>query len=81
MISTSKITLNQNNLKILRPKVTKNLTNLCKKFCESPPTAFFSIAYNFKMIFQMRQFANNINFMRTLLALFCWFAGHIMLQF
>jgi len=34
MISSSKITLSQNNLKILRPKVTKNITNLCKKFCE-----------------------------------------------
>ncbi len=37
MISASKSTLNLNNLKILRPKVTNNLTNLCKKFCESPP--------------------------------------------
>jgi len=37
MISASKSTLSLNNLKILRPKVTKNLTNLCKKFYESPP--------------------------------------------
>ncbi len=37
MISASKSTLSLNNLKILRPKVTKNLTNLCKQFCESPP--------------------------------------------
>jgi len=36
MISASKSTLGRNNLKILRPKVTKNLTNLEKKFCESP---------------------------------------------
>ncbi len=40
MISTSKSTLCLNNLKIIRPKVTKNLTNLHKKFCESPPRAF-----------------------------------------
>jgi len=37
MISASKSTLSLNNLKILRPKVVKNLKNLCKKFCESPP--------------------------------------------
>jgi len=37
MISTSKSTLILNNLKILRPKVTKNLINLNKKFCESQP--------------------------------------------
>jgi len=29
--------LNLKNLNILRSKVTKNLTNLLKKFCESPP--------------------------------------------
>jgi len=34
---TLKSALSLNNLKILRPKVTKNLTNLRKKFCESPP--------------------------------------------
>jgi len=38
MISASKSTLGLKNLKILRPKVTKNLTNLRKKFCESPPS-------------------------------------------
>ncbi len=37
MMSASKMTLSQNNLKIFRPKVTKNCTNLHKKFCESPP--------------------------------------------
>ena len=36
-LSTSKSTLSLNNLKILRPKVTKNLTNFRKKFCEFPP--------------------------------------------
>ncbi len=35
----SKSTLSLINLKILMPKVTKNLTNLRKKFCESPPCA------------------------------------------
>jgi len=37
MISASKSTLSLKNLKILRPKVTKNLTNLHKKFWEFPP--------------------------------------------
>jgi len=37
MISALNITLSHNNLNILRPEVTKNLTNLPKKFCESPP--------------------------------------------
>jgi len=37
MISASKTAVSLNNLKILRPKVMKNLTNLPKKFCESPP--------------------------------------------
>jgi len=35
MISASKSTLSQNNIKILRPKVTNNVTNFHKKFCES----------------------------------------------
>jgi len=37
MISASKTTLNLNNLKILRPEVTKNIKYLRKKFCEFPP--------------------------------------------
>jgi len=37
MISASKSTLSINNLKILTPKVTKNLMNLRETFCESPP--------------------------------------------
>jgi len=40
MISASKSTLSLNNLKILRSKVTKNLTILPKKFCEYPPRYF-----------------------------------------
>jgi len=32
--------LSHYNLKILRPKVTKNIKNLHKKFCEFPPRAF-----------------------------------------
>jgi len=42
MTSASKSNLNLSNLKILRPKVTKNLMNLSKKFCEFPPR-YFSI--------------------------------------
>jgi hypothetical protein len=40
MMSASKSTLSLNNLKILRPKVTKNLMNLSKTFCEYPPSLF-----------------------------------------
>ncbi len=36
MISGSKTTFSLNNLKILRPKVTKNLMNMHKKFCKYP---------------------------------------------
>jgi len=44
MIYASKSTLNLNNLNMLRPKVTKNLTNLLKKFCESRPAELYNIA-------------------------------------
>jgi len=37
MIFASKSTVSLDNLKILRHKVMKNLTNLLKKFCEFPP--------------------------------------------
>ncbi len=37
MISTSKTTFCHFNFKILRLKVTKNIKNLRKKFCESAP--------------------------------------------
>jgi hypothetical protein len=37
MISASKTTFSHYNLKILRPKVTKNIKNLRKKFREFPP--------------------------------------------
>jgi len=37
MISASKTTFSHYNLKILRPKVTKNVKDLLKKFCEFPP--------------------------------------------
>ncbi len=40
MISASKTNFSHYNLKILRPKVTKNLKNFRKKFCESPPRIF-----------------------------------------
>ena len=36
MTYASKTTFCLNNLKILRPKVTKNIKNLRKKFCEYP---------------------------------------------
>jgi len=39
MISASKSTLSLININILRTKVTKNLTNLPKKFCEFPPSS------------------------------------------
>jgi hypothetical protein len=37
MISASKTTFSHYNLNILRPKVTKNIKNLRKKFCEFRP--------------------------------------------
>jgi len=40
MIPASKSTLSLNNFKILRPKVKKNLMNLCKKFIEYPRWVF-----------------------------------------
>ncbi len=43
MIPASKSTLSLNNFKFLRPKVTKNLTNLPKKFCEPNPGLFVRI--------------------------------------
>jgi len=43
MISASKTTFSLKNLKILRPKRTKNLTNLHKKFWESPPRMFVAL--------------------------------------
>jgi len=43
MISASKSTLSLNNLKILRLKVTENLMNLLKMFCEYPPRALIWI--------------------------------------
>jgi len=49
IIFASKTTNSCYNLKILRPKVTKNLTNLRKKFCESPPRA---LIFHFYFILQ-----------------------------
>jgi len=36
-MSASETTFSHFNLKILMPKVMKNITNLRKKFCEFPP--------------------------------------------
>ncbi len=38
MTCSSKNTFSLFNLKVLRPKVTKNITILLKKFCEFPPS-------------------------------------------
>ncbi len=38
MTTASKSTLRLFNLKILKTKVKKNLTNFCKKFCKFPPS-------------------------------------------
>jgi len=51
MMSASKTTFSFKNLKILRPKVTKNLMNLIKKFCEFPPR-FISLASIFENQFE-----------------------------
>jgi len=55
MISASKTTLNLNNLKILRPKVAQNLTNLRKKFCEFPPCSS-------KCLLGLKQMNNKVTF-------------------
>jgi len=44
LISASKTNYRHYNLKILRPKVTKNIKNLHKKFCEFPPWPSTSIS-------------------------------------
>jgi len=45
MISASKTTYSHYNLKILRPKVKKNIKNLHKKFCEFPPRYLSLVAF------------------------------------
>jgi hypothetical protein len=54
MISPSKTTFSLGNLKILRPKVLKNLTNLLKKFCEFPLTLLFCDSDVFFFIYRGR---------------------------
>ncbi len=66
MIYASKNTFSHYNLKILRLKVTKNLTNLLKNFCEFWPNSIFlltwsklsrshsRVKFGFKMIFKNR---------------------------
>ncbi len=44
MISASKTTFSHFNLKILRPKVMKNIKNLRKKFCEFRPRTFVCLS-------------------------------------
>jgi hypothetical protein len=68
MISASKSTLSLNNIKILRPKVTKNITNWRKKFCESPPRSTCKETWykklfdvNVTMSYQFLFFAYNLN--------------------
>jgi len=53
MISASKTTLNHYNLKILRLEVTKNITNLHKKFCEFHPSSP-SYYFSFILIFAVK---------------------------
>ena len=63
MISASKTTLSHFNLKILRPKVTQNIKNLRKKFCESAPS-FFNIFFDslfFLLIVILRRLHNNLS--------------------
>ncbi len=55
MISASKTTYIHYNLKILRPKVTKNIKNLRRKFCEFPPRV---LLYLHKVFFQFLNQSN-----------------------
>jgi hypothetical protein len=50
MIFASKNTLSLNNLKILRPKVMKNIKNLRKRFCEFPPR-FLILGTSLRLLF------------------------------
>jgi len=59
MKPASKSNLSLNNLKILSPKVTKNVTNLHKKFCESPPCSL----NNFFLVENVK--SNSLLFTRT----------------
>jgi len=54
MISASKSTSSLNNLKILRPKVMKNLTNLHDNFCESPPRCHFINVKHTNLLYERR---------------------------
>jgi len=63
LISASKTTFSHNNLKVLRPEVTKNITNLRKKFCEfRPRTSFQTII----IIAQGQHYNENYSHMITL---------------
>ncbi len=63
MISASKTTYSHYNLKILRPKVTKNIKNLRKKFCEFRPCliADYILVYslNYKHLWRIFMQAKN----------------------
>ncbi len=48
MISASKTTFSHYNLKILRPKVTINLTNLPKMSCEFRHRVYFNLHFSFR---------------------------------
>jgi len=63
MISVSKSTLSLNNFKILRPKVTNNLTNLPKKFCEIPPQV--KLTCNQNITVSKMQHRNDLNVTST----------------
>ena len=62
MICASKSTLSLNNLKILKPKVTKNLKNLRKKFCESPPRSLIELNLGKRCVSPATTFNMNNNF-------------------
>ncbi len=51
------------NLKILRPKVTKNLTNLLKKFCEFSSG---SQSYKRNLVFKKSKLVLNLLWVRYL---------------
>jgi len=57
MISASKTTFSHSNLKILRPKVTKNIKNLRKKFCEFRPSF---VTIDFSLFLRWKSLAEKI---------------------
>jgi len=84
MITCSKCTLSLSNLKISRPKVRKNLTNFCKKFCESSPwcpNICFDLLIDFFISYKLKSNVSSIIFCQYLLSLLQVFVIFLQIPF